>query len=86
MHKIAKSPINTRFLRLCIYSFCYFEKEKQKINSLKTSGFQCGKPTFSASGYIYNASYILTAVKVIFRLSTEVASHTARLKSHYCKQ
>lgn len=43
MHKIAESPINTRFLRLYIYTFRYFEKEKQKIISLKISGFQCGK-------------------------------------------
>lgn len=35
MHKIAESPMNTGFLRLCIYTFRYFEKEKQKINSLK---------------------------------------------------
>lgn len=41
MHKIAESPINTGFLRLYIYTFRYFEKEKQKINSLKLSGFQC---------------------------------------------
>lgn len=41
MHKIAESPTNTGFLRLCIYTFRYFEKEKQKINSLKISGFQC---------------------------------------------
>ena len=31
MHKIAESPMNTGFLRLCIYTFRYFEKEKQKI-------------------------------------------------------
>lgn len=43
MHKIAESPMNTGFLHLCIYTFRYFEKEKQKINSLKISGFQCGK-------------------------------------------
>lgn len=43
MHKIAESPMNTGFLRLCIYTFRYFEKEKQKINSLKLSDFQCGK-------------------------------------------
>lgn len=39
MHKIAESPMNTEFLRLCIYTFQYFEKEKQKIISLKISGF-----------------------------------------------
>lgn len=43
MHKISESPMNTGFLRLYIYTFRYFEKEKQKINSLKLSGFQCGK-------------------------------------------
>ena len=43
MHKIAESLMNTGFLRLYIYTFRYFEKEKQKINSLKISGFQCGK-------------------------------------------
>ena len=31
--------MNTGFLRLYIYTFRYFEKEKQKINSLKISGF-----------------------------------------------
>lgn len=41
MHKIAESPMNTGFSRLCIYTFRYFEKEKQKINSLKISGLQC---------------------------------------------
>lgn len=41
MHKIAESPMNAGFLRLYIYTFRYFEKEKQKINSLKISGFQC---------------------------------------------
>lgn len=41
MHKIAESLMNTGFLRLCIYTFRYFEKEKQKINSLKISGFRC---------------------------------------------
>lgn len=41
MHKISESPMNTGFLRLYIYTFRYFEKEKQKINSLKISGFQC---------------------------------------------
>lgn len=39
MHKIAESPMNTGFLRLYIYAFQYFEKEKQKIISLKISGF-----------------------------------------------
>lgn len=39
MHKIAESPMNSGFLRLCIYTFRYFEKEKQKIISLKISGF-----------------------------------------------
>lgn len=43
MHKIAENPMNTGFLHLCIYTFRYFEKEKQKINSLKLSDFQCGK-------------------------------------------
>lgn len=41
MHKIAESPMNTGFSHLCIYTFRYFEKKKQKINSLKISGFQC---------------------------------------------
>lgn len=43
MHKIAESLMNTGFLRLYIYTFRYFEKEKQKIISLKLSGFQCEK-------------------------------------------
>lgn len=43
MHKITENPMNTGFLHLCIYTFRYFEKEKQKIISLKLSGFQCGK-------------------------------------------
>lgn len=71
MHKIAESPMNTGFLRLCIYTFRYFEKEKQKINSLKLSGFQCGKPTFITSGYISFAVYF-DFVKVIFWLSPKL--------------
>lgn len=71
MHKIAESLMNTGFLRLCIYTFRYFEKEKQKINSLKISGFRCGKPTFVASGYICFAVYF-DFVKVIFWLSPEL--------------
>lgn len=43
MHKIVESPMNTGFLHLCIYTFRYFEKEKQKIISLKISGFYCEK-------------------------------------------
>lgn len=39
MHKIAESPMNTGFLFLYIYTFRYFEKDIQKINSLKISGF-----------------------------------------------
>lgn len=71
MHKIAESPMNTGFLRLCIYTFRYFVKEKQKINSLKISGFQCGKPTHSAIGYICFAVYF-DFVKVIFWLSPKL--------------
>lgn len=39
MHKISESLMDTEFLRLCIYTFRYFEKEKQKIISLKISDF-----------------------------------------------
>lgn len=39
MHKIAESPMNTGILHLYIYTFRYFEKEKQKLISLKISGF-----------------------------------------------
>lgn len=49
MHKIAESPMNTGFLHLCIYTFRYFEKKKQKIISLKLSCFQCGKLVFIKS-------------------------------------
>lgn len=58
MHKTAESPMNTGFLRLCIYTFQYFEKEKQKIISLKISGFQCGKPHLSQA--------VIFAVQIIF--------------------
>lgn len=71
MHKIAESPMNTGFLRLYIYTFRYFEKEKQKINSLKISGFQCGKPTYSAKRFICFAVYF-DFVKVIFWLSPKL--------------
>lgn len=78
MHKTAESPMNTGFLRLCIYTFRYFEMEKQKINSLKISGFQCGKPTYSAKRlYLQCKLYLLRKlyfdfVKVIFWLAPKL--------------
>ena len=71
--------MNTGFLHLCIYTFRYFEKEKQKINSLKISGFQCGKPTYSAKRlYLLRSLFwlcqsdILAVAKVILRLTPKL--------------
>ena len=71
--------MNTGFSHLCIYTFRYFEKEKQKINSLKISGFRCGKPTYSAKRlYLLRSLFwlcqsdILAVAKVIFRLTPKL--------------
>ena len=71
--------MNTGFLRLCIYTFRYFEKEKHKINSLKISSFQCEKPTYSAKRlYLLRSLFwlcqsdILAVAKVIFRLTPKL--------------
>lgn len=75
--------MNTRFLRLYIYTFRYFEKEIQKIISLKISGFQCGKPTHSAIGYICFAVYF-DFVKVIFWLLSEVKVNPQLAHGTHC--
>ena len=72
MHKIAESPMNTGFLRLYIYTFRYFEKEKQKNKFAENKRFSMWKTTFVASGYICFASYILAVAKVIFRLTPKL--------------
>jgi len=91
MHKIAESLMNTGFLRLCIYTFRYFEKEKQKINSLKISGFRCGKPTYSAKRlYLLRSLFwlcqsdILAVAKVIFRLIAEVKVNPQLAHGAHC--
>ena len=83
--------MNTGFLRLCIYTFRYFEKEKQKINSLKISGFQCGKPTYSAKRlYLLRSLFwlcqsdILAVAKVIFRLIAEVKVNPQLAHGAHC--
>lgn len=70
MHKIAESLMNTGFLRLYIYTFRYFEKEK-KNNFAENKRFSMWKTTFVASGYICFAVYF-DFVKVIFWLSPEL--------------
>lgn len=46
MHKIAESLMNTGFLRLYIYTFRYFEKEKQKNKFAENKRFLMWKTCF----------------------------------------
>lgn len=65
MHKIAESPMNTGFLRLCIYTFRYFEKRKQKIISLKITDFYNVENPHTAQAVIF-ALQVIFAAQVIF--------------------
>ena len=77
--------MNTGFLRLYIYTFRYFEKEKQKINSLKLSGYICFASyilTLSKWYFGCRQSYISADAEVAVFIHNLPAAQTALLKSH----